>query len=103
MKNEFKFIEKTAKNHIKFTSPETLCFDSRIEIFSNRQFTLDGCKRVLQFNDDYIKLGVKGGNIIIYGNGLNIGGFEDENATVKGNISSVEFCLGGGKAEKSDL
>lgn len=94
MKNDCKFISPKGKSKIKLSHTEIFSSDSRIEIFSNRELILEGCSGVLQFNDDYIKLALKSGNLILYGKGFDISGFSEKTITVRGFIESVEFCLG---------
>ena len=93
LKRDIKFVSKK-ENKIKLLDKEDLLDgESRIEMYSNKQIVVDGCMGVLEFSDDFIKLKLKKGNAIIYGNGLNINGFEEKIITVSGSLQSIEFCI----------
>lgn len=64
-----------------------------IEIFSNEKINIEGCYKVLEYTDCYLKLKLKQGQLILQGNGFDILLFERKLITVKGKISSVEFCI----------
>jgi len=66
---------------------------SYIELISNREITLEGCQGVAEYKADYIKLRLLKGNLIICGEGFSIASFENKNITIKGKISSIEFCV----------
>lgn len=97
LKSDYIFNSAKAKQKIKLNGASLLT-GLRIEMISNREFLLEGCNGVLQFNDNYVKLAVKDGNIILYGKNFDISGFEEKNITVRGNIDSVEFLI----REKND-
>ena len=63
-----------------------------IEIFGNNKIEIDGCAGVYEYTNDYIKLRLKTGALLICGNDFDIITFENKSITVKGNIKSVEFC-----------
>ncbi len=65
---------------------------SYIEIFSNCQIVIEGCLGVFEYRDSYLKLKMQKGSLILCGSGFNITVFEEKRITVKGKISSVEFC-----------
>ena len=93
MKRDIKFVSKK-ENKIKLLDKEEILEgESRIEMYSNKEIVVDGCMGVLEFSDTYIKIKLKKGNAVIYGNGLNINGFEEKTITVSGNLQSVEFCI----------
>ena len=94
MKSDLKFIPPKEKQKIRFSANEILTFKSRIEVFSNKELILEGCLGVTQFNDNYVKLALKGGNLILYGKNFDISGFSEKTITVRGVIESLEFCIG---------
>ncbi|MBO4467861.1 MAG: YabP/YqfC family sporulation protein [Clostridia bacterium] len=94
MKSDCKFIPPKGKQKIRFSGGEIFTSNSRIELFSNRELILEGCLGVTQFNDNYIKLSLKGGSLILYGRDFDISGFSEKTITVRGFIESIEFCLG---------
>lgn len=63
-----------------------------IEIFGNSNIIIDGCLGVFEYRDEYLKLKLQKGALILCGSGFNIVVFEEKQITVKGKISSVEFC-----------
>lgn len=93
MKNDYKFNSAKQKPKINLNVGDLMLCGVRIEMISNKELLLEGCTGVLQFNDNYVKLGVKNGNIILYGKNFDICGFEEKTVTVKGIIDSVEFCV----------
>lgn len=64
-----------------------------IELFYNNQIVIDGCLGVYEYNDTYLKLRLNKGALIICGENFDIVTFENKMITVKGKISSLEFCL----------
>ena len=66
---------------------------SRIEMFSNREISVEGCEGVLEYNDCYLKLNLNKGALIIFGSEMDITAFEGRSITVSGKISSIEFCV----------
>lgn len=68
--------------------------DPHIEIKGNKTITLDGCLGVTEYKETYIKLRLKKGSLILCGKDFNIVFFERRLITVKGYISSIEFCIG---------
>lgn len=63
------------------------------EIFGNEKITVDGCLGVFEYTETYIKLRLSKGALILCGNRFDIAFFENELITIRGKISSVEFCL----------
>lgn len=63
------------------------------EIFGNSRINIDGCLGVAEYKDTYIKLRLNKGTVILCGSGFDIVFFENRLITVKGKISSVEFCV----------
>ena len=63
-----------------------------IEILGNNRISIDGCLGVFEYKDTYLKLRLQKGSLILCGNGFDIVFYEDRQITVKGKISSVEFC-----------
>lgn len=67
--------------------------EPHIEIFANNRINIDGCYGVFEYKDTYLKLKLKHGALILCGTGFDIVFFENRLITVKGKISSVEFCM----------
>lgn len=66
---------------------------AHIELFSNREITVEGCTGVLEYSNDYIKLNLGKGALILCGQSLDVLFFENDTITVRGKISSIEFCI----------
>ena len=62
-----------------------------IELFGNKQIIVDGCKGVIDYNEDFLKLDL--GKIIlkVTGKNLVIDSYIYEQVDLKGEIVSVEF------------
>ena len=78
--------EETLDNAQKFSG-------SKIEMLSNREISVDGCRGIAEYNDAYVKLKIIGGSLIINGKSLTIPVFSRPIITVTGRIDSVEFCV----------
>lgn len=66
---------------------------SHIEMLGNSLINIDGCLGVYEYSDTYLKIKLSKGSLILCGNGFDITYFENSLITVKGEISSVEFCV----------
>lgn len=90
--------KKTQFNFFSFDEKEinennsVLC-KSHIELFSNREIVIEGCRGVAEYRDDYIKLRLQKGSVTICGNEFCIVSFENGSVVIRGNISSLEFCV----------
>ncbi len=65
----------------------------RIELCGNREITVEGCIGVFEYSDTYLKLKLPKGSLIVCGTNFDIYAFEGSTITVKGNMSSLEFCV----------
>ena len=66
---------------------------THIELFSNKEMSLEGCAGVYEYTDCYIRLNVGKGSLILNGSDFDISSFEEKTIVLKGNISSIEFCV----------
>lgn len=71
----------------------TLLAGPRIELFSNNRAVVEGCLSVYEYNDNYLKLKTTSGAVILVGEAFDIVSFGEKTITVKGKISSLEFCV----------
>lgn len=98
MGKKFKFKSEKAKEKWvifgcgKTSEPERLN-GARIELFGNREITVEGCAGVSEYSDTYLKLKLPKGSLILCGRDFDILSFEGTTITVKGYISSLEFCI----------
>ena len=65
----------------------------RIEFFSNKQFILEGCLGLLEYNDNYLKLRLSKGALVLEGKDFDIVSFEEKTIVVKGEFCGLEFCV----------
>lgn len=66
--------------------------EPQIVICSNTYMEIECCRRILEYNDIYIRLKTFSGLIVeIWGSGLEISDCKTSGLAVKGHISSVEF------------
>ena len=65
---------------------------AHIEIYSNKEIVIDGCLGIFEYSESYIKLNLCKGTLAISGSMLNILSFENDMITVRGTVSSIEFC-----------
>lgn len=99
MKEKFVFDskKKDKKINLLFGSDNTvnkaMLNGANIQMFSNREIIIDGCSKVSDFTNDYLKLKILKGYLIINGTDFNITNFEGNIIDIKGNISSLEFCF----------
>ncbi len=62
-----------------------------IELAGNRQAIVEGCKGVLEYDDDVIKLNLGKSIVKFVGSDLSINSYRLEQAVISGNIFAVEF------------
>ena len=77
----------------KIDSQTAILKGPHTEIFGNSCINIDGCSGVEEYRDTYVKIRLCKGSIILYGKGFDIAFFENKLITVKGEISSLEFCV----------
>lgn len=96
---KFKFTTSKKNNKFNFITDKSEILNTEIingthiEIFSNEKIILEGCRGIIDYENNYIKLQLKKGHIIIIGTDFLISAFENERITVNGKIVSLEFCI----------
>ena len=88
MSKKFKFKSEKPREKWRIFG----CGDE-IELFGNREITVEGCVGVLEYSDTYLKLRLPRGALILCGGSFDIVTFEGTAITVRGSISSLEFCV----------
>lgn len=66
---------------------------AKIEMLSNREISVDGCKGIAEYSDVYAKIKITGGTMTISGKNLDIPLFDGPVITVTGMIETIEFCV----------
>lgn len=97
MSDKFKF-KSTKKQSAKIFKCSESCFGeahggAHIEIFANKEITVEDCKNILNYETDFIRLEVTKGEISIFGDDFLISSYENETISIKGKISSIEFTF----------
>ena len=65
--------------------------ESKIIINSNKEIIIEGCKNILEYEDDRIKLNLGNKTLLIIGESLSITSITINGVVIMGNISSLEF------------
>jgi len=63
----------------------------RVELLSNRQAIVDGCKGIIEYSENCIRLSSEKHVIKFSGSGLCIKCFSEHNAIIEGSINGVEY------------
>ncbi len=94
MKRRRKKGEPISKKIVgRFDIPEDVVFDiPRITVCDNTEIRIENYKTVLEYEETGIKLACKDKFININGKGLNITIITDDEISVKGIITSIEFA-----------
>ncbi len=93
MGKKFVFNTKTKKRiNLGLGDNKAMISGSNIQIFSDSEIIVDGCKKVIDFNDEYIKLKLSNGYLLIFGSNFMIQSFEEKIIDIIGIINSLEFC-----------
>lgn len=74
--------------------------ETSLQIYDNRRIVLSRCRRIIEYNDIYLR--VDAGSVIIdvWGCGLMVDDYGTEGIDVRGSISSVEFSDVPGKKKR---
>ncbi len=81
------------KEKWSFLGGNEVLSDYRIEFSGNKVFCLEGCQTVEEYSEDYTKIKLNKGFLILYGKDLNITNFENQSITIKGEFSTLEFLV----------
>lgn len=88
---------KKMKTHLFSSADELLqtkvLKGAHIELFSNKEMVLEGCCGVFEYTDNYIRLNLGKGALIINGKNFDISTFQDKIIVIKGEIDTIEFCV----------
>ena len=75
-------------------APEKSIFKGpHIELFSSTEILVEGCLGVYEYNENYLKLRLNTGALVLVGEDFDIISFEDKAIAVKGKITSLEFAV----------
>ena len=79
------------ENKIKSYFRKNLYLDTNISISDNTEVIVENCKKILEYNDIFIKVSTSTVTFQIWGNNLRIKNYEDKGLIIEGVISSIEF------------
>ncbi len=69
----------------------TLCHSLRVEMSGNRRAAVEGCRRILQYDENCIRLDTVEGALRFEGDALRVNCLSGGNAVVTGQIATVGF------------
>lgn len=97
MGKKFRFKSKKSNkicfyDNDEFDEPFEYVSSYRLEILSNNTMLVEGCKKILDYNSDYIKLKLDKISLIVFGRDFKVITFEEKQIKISGTIVSLEFC-----------
>lgn len=78
-------------DQLKDLARKKLYINTNLLIMDNNYIEIDNCKKVLEYNDIFLKIQSSNMIIQIWGNNLSIHDYNSNGIVVTGNISSVEL------------
>lgn len=89
------FIKKRQKPKLFGFSELSSAAGASLQLDFNRQATVDGCRGIIDYYENLIKLKVSGGVVVFSGRGLSISSLGDSYVVIEGNIDTIEFLTRG--------
>lgn len=74
------------------TGKDILSFGNSIQIYDNRKIVLSTCKKIIEYNDIYLRTDSGSVTVEIYGDNLSVDDYNTDGITVYGKIRSVTLC-----------
>lgn len=68
-----------------------LYLNTNISITDNTRVEIENCRRIIEYNDIYIRLSTSTVTLKIWGSGLSISDYNRAGVIIDGRISSLEF------------
>lgn len=81
-----------AEGKILDTARKKLYLNTNIQVTDNSCVEIENCKKVLEYNDIYIKLQTSTLIVEIWGEKLNISDYNTDGILIRGVIKSIEFA-----------
>ena len=66
-----------------------------LQITDNKEIIIDGCREVIVYDDNYIKLQLNCGGVEIFGMNFSMRNFSDDGVVIKGIIFSINLLREG--------
>ena len=70
---------------------EILLGEPKITMFGDNELLIENYKSVLEYNDEFLRIKLKGKDICITGKAFELGEMTDESVRLTGEIAGVEF------------
>ncbi len=70
---------------------ETLSSLCRMEIMGNREITLEGYQGIAEYDDTFLRVRVKGMQIVFWGCDLQVVSMDDDQLIISGVMEKIEF------------
>ena len=71
--------------------PGMLLGEANIQLFSNREAVIEGCRAVLDYDENLVRINTGSGIISFMGRGLEIVSFENLQVIIRGYILAVNY------------
>lgn len=93
LSKKLKTDQTEKKQKLKFFQTEEILAanETVINIIGNKEVSIDGCKGVIDYYDNLIKIKLIKGAAVFSGSALTLCEFSDSGAVIRGNIESIEF------------
>lgn len=79
------------KKERKLQLPDVLINEAKIEMLSNREIIVDGCKGVIEYGENLIKLNIGELVLCLAGDNMIIESFDSGVAIVRGKFAEISF------------
>ena len=82
---------KDREKKSRFQLPQMTINEPKIEMSGNREIVIDGCKGVVEYGENLIKLTLGERVLTLYGSELVIASFDSGIAVINGQIGDISF------------
>ena len=83
--------KSNGKKQNKFTVPSIISDEPKIEMLGNREIIIDGCKGIVEYEENLIKLSLGDTLLSLAGDALVIVSFDSSIAVINGQICEISF------------
>ncbi len=83
---------KDKEKKAKFQLSQMFVNEPKIEMSGNREIIVDGCRGVVEYSEDVIKLNLGETVLTLSGDGLVINSFDSSIAVISGQIGGISFA-----------
>ena len=79
------------KKQSRFALPTMISNEAKIEMLGNREIIIDGCKGIVEYEENLIKLSLGEMLLSISGDDLVITSYDNNISVIRGQISDISF------------